>query len=341
MESRKLNFKPSPPDSRDFIIKIDHDKLKALNVKSKVDLSPYCTSVKDQGSVGACTAFAGAGAMEYLQKKYNAAKDDDIYSERFLYYATRVNTEQQPATEDNGAYIRDVIKTVVKYGVCKESTFPFNGDYKMTPPQLAYDEATKFQVLKYGKFQDGTNTTDRAKFIQDIKANLELGFPVMVGFTCFENLYDTKSDGIVPLPSGQIIGGHAVLLVGYDDEKQLFKFKNSWTTNWGDSGYGYLPYQYYLSGHMSDCWSIFMEEDNDLKHIGVDVVPNPTPVDQRLTDVKSILTTILGRVSALTDINKLPTTCTDLVNKYQKEGNVKMYSLVANMKSQFKYIIKP
>ena len=48
----------------------------------------------------------------------------------------------------------------------------------------------------------------------------------------------------MPDRSERMLGGHAVLLVGYDDNKQLYKFRNSYGTGWGVEGYGYLPYQY-------------------------------------------------------------------------------------------------
>jgi C1A family cysteine protease len=33
-----------------------------------------------------------------------------------------------------------------------------------------------------------------------------------------------------------------VVIVGYDHQKELFKFKNTWGKNWGDKGYGYIHY---------------------------------------------------------------------------------------------------
>jgi hypothetical protein len=85
--NRNLKLYPSPPDSRDYTIKITATKTPAPTV----DLSAKCTTIKDKGSIGACTAFAGVSIMEYIEKKYNDNKTEDIFSERFTYYTTRVN----------------------------------------------------------------------------------------------------------------------------------------------------------------------------------------------------------------------------------------------------------
>lgn len=97
----------------------------------------------------------------------------------------------------------------------------------------------------------------------------------MSGFTVYSSINNVGSDGVVPMPGGTVVGGHAVLLTGYDDSRQLFKFKNSWGSSWGNRGYGYLPYRYYLTGQMRDNWSIYLEENTDLKKIGLDVSGPP------------------------------------------------------------------
>lgn len=60
----------------------------------------------------------------------------------------------------------------------------------------------------------------------------------------------------MPTKSDTVDGGHAVLGVGYDDGKQLLKFRNSWGPSWGEQGYGYLPYAYFNSSLVADCWTI-------------------------------------------------------------------------------------
>ena len=54
-----------------------------------------------------------------------------------------------------------------------------------------------------------------------------------------------------------ILGGHAVVAVGYDDSKECFIVRNSWGTNWGDAGYFYMPYAYLTNPELaSDAWEI-------------------------------------------------------------------------------------
>lgn len=269
----KLNLKPSPVDTRDYTIK---PKLMMPTLPITVDLAPNCTVVKDQGVLGSCTAFSSVGCMEYLHKYF--AKEEANLSEKFTYYATRVNVEGGPAT-DTGAYVRDALKSLVKYGSCLESTCPYDADCSSKPSDAAYAEAATYQALQYAKFDDTKpNTT-----MPLLKAQLAGGLPFIGGIICYENIYsDVK--GVIPEPSGNPIGGHAILFVGYDDNKKLFKFKNSWNVKWGDNGYGYLPYSYFTSGNMFDLWTLYKVEDGKMPDIGLDVntgggdAPAPVPI---------------------------------------------------------------
>ena len=79
-----------------------------------------------------------------------------------------------------------------------------------------------------------------------MKGCLAEGFPFVFGITVYESMMSdaVAQTGIVPMPTTQekVLGGHAILAVGFDDKTQRFKFRNSWGTTWGDDGYGYLPY---------------------------------------------------------------------------------------------------
>jgi C1A family cysteine protease len=58
----------------------------------------------------------------------------------------------------------------------------------------------------------------------------------------------------MPTSDDELQGGHAICIVGYDDSRNLFKFKNSWSKKWADKGYGYLPYAY-IQKYCQDAWS--------------------------------------------------------------------------------------
>lgn len=253
----KLNHVKSPPDNRDHLIRLS-TPLKSQGI---VDLSKTADTPKDQGTIGSCTAFAGVGLMENFYHRNMNGTIVDLLSEKFLYYVTRVNIAKWPANEDSGAYLRDTMKAMVQYGVPLEKTFPYlrpeqeNCSYEDAPPPSAYKEALNYQVTKYATIVNNS----KSQLLSDLKTLLQNGYSFVGGVICYENFFE-DSQGLIPLPQGNPIGGHALLFVGYDDSKQVLKFKNSWGVGWGDKGYGYLPYQYILSDNVNDIWTIYSQE---------------------------------------------------------------------------------
>jgi C1A family cysteine protease len=103
----------------------------------------------------------------------------------------------------------------------------------------------------------------RCKSLDDIKASIADGFPVIGGFTCYESLDSdaVSASGDVPLPTGADaeIGGHCIYFDGYDDAAGMLGFQNSWGTSWGKAGCGRLPYGYVTQGLADDFWTIRRE----------------------------------------------------------------------------------
>lgn len=242
-EFKKYGWVPSLPDFRDWLLS---ESGLSVQVPAAVDLRPLCSPVEDQGNLGSCTANALAGAVQFLE-----IKDKDKYmdlSRLFIYYNERAI--EGTVKSDSGAMIRDGIKSLAKQGVCPESEWPYNiSKFKTKPPIKCYTDALKDVILSYYKIIT----------IIDMKTALAAGYPFVFGipvYSSFESANATQT-GIIPMPKKgeSLLGGHAILCVGYDDSKQWFIFKNSWGSSWGAAGYGYLPYDY-MTGMASDMWVI-------------------------------------------------------------------------------------
>lgn len=323
MTSRNLNYIKSPKDTRDHLLKFSSTAPTA-SLPPSVDLSQHCTPVKDQGQEGSCTAFSSLAAMEYIGKKFNNGLDAN-FSEKFTYYVTRVDIARGRASQDSGAYVRDAIKSTVSYGTCLENTWPYSNSLSTRPSSKAYTEAKKYESVSYTSIRPSTN-------INLVKTTLSQGIPVVIGFTCYSNIFDDSVEvsGIIPLPNNNIIGGHAVLVVGYDDATNLFKFKNSWGTSWGVNGYGYLPYQYYNTGDISELWCVLTQTDNNkLIGSGISVV-NKTLTN---TQIAEVLNNVAANISVVSDKTKYISFFNTLLAQYP--NNPKISILITNLRNSF------
>ena len=238
----KYHWKRDTLDSRDHLFAPT-----ITTLPSRVDLRPGCSPIEDQGQLGSCTGNAIAGIIEYLDRR--AGKMIDV-SRLFIYYEERVL--ESTVNEDVGAYIRDGIKVVNKKGVCLEPLWPYMiSRYRTKPSASAYKDALRRKARSYQKI---TNFTG-------VKQALAQGYPVVIGFDVYES-FDTQQvadTGIMPYPqpNEELLGGHAVTLVGYDDATNTFIARNSWGPDWGDHGYFYMPYQVIQNTSMSgDFWII-------------------------------------------------------------------------------------
>lgn len=258
------------PDYRDYTA--EHEKVKdilehseplnhALSARSfgKVDLREWCTPVENQGSLGSCTAHAAIGMVEYYQRR---AKGEYLDASRlFLYKVTRNLLEW---TGDTGAYLRATMRALVLFGVPPERYWPYRiGEFDKEPPPFCYAFAQNYKAIKYYRLDPpGTKPT---QILNSVRRYLLAGLPSMFGFSVYTNMPPNgESKGEIHFPSegDSLIGGHAVLAVGFDDQKKIGKDKgallirNSWGETWGEGGYGWLPYSYIEAGLSADFWSM-------------------------------------------------------------------------------------
>jgi len=245
----KYGWKPDLPDIRDYPFKLS----KKLDLPMSWDLRPGCSEVENQADIGSCTGNAAAGALEYKDNNRDGKYKE--VSRLFIYYHGRALIDA--INDDSGAYIRDVIKGLAKYGACDEEFFPYEPEkFAIQPSKTAYKDALKRVIHSYYRIADNR--------VAAIKQAVYTCKPVIFGFTVYTGFESEEVSQTgkmwLPKPNENMVGGHAVLIVGYDDEYGYFIVRNSWGPSWGDEGYFYMPYEYIENPNLSDDFWVIVDE---------------------------------------------------------------------------------
>lgn len=232
---------PDLPDARDRVYQLPK---KAGLLPSSADLRSGCPTVYDQGDLGSCTANAIGAAIEFDQGKQKLRPYAP--SRLFIYYNERAL--EGTIDTDSGAQIRDGIKAVASQGVCPETMWPYVEQSFATRPTAP--------CFKYAKLHPAVQYARVTQNAVQLKACVASGYPFVFGFTVYESFEsdEVAKSGIVPMPfsTETLLGGHAVMAVGYDDASQRFLVRNSWGTGWGMGGYFTIPYAYLTDSNLAD-----------------------------------------------------------------------------------------
>ena len=223
------------PDQRDkpFLTTLTGVLPKSVNLISD------CPTIYNQGQLGSCTANAISAHLDFNRHKQG---EKFIYPSRlFIYYNERL--ADGDVDSDGGSSIRESAKTVAQQGACPEGEWPYDISKFTDKPSIGcYSNAVQYEALTYmSLIQEELN----------MKSCLAEGFPFVCGVSVYES-FEAATDGNVPMPkdSEQLMGGHAILIVGYTPTSWVFR--NSWGTAWGQDGYGTLPLAYLLNPNLSD-----------------------------------------------------------------------------------------
>ena len=210
---------------------------------TRMDNREFCSPVADQGKLGACTAFAvGKGFREFQVNKLGERKAP--LSAMFLYYESRARWGT--VMSDSGSTISDSMAVLGQKGIAPEQSWPYDVlKFTVEPTKDAYEAAKEYRFAE----------TIRLTSLEDVKVALSKGEAVPFAFDVMES-FRVGSDGMMPIPKRgeKKRGGHAVMAVGYDNQKQLVTVRNSWGADWGDQGYFYMPYEVFES-NARDIWT--------------------------------------------------------------------------------------
>ncbi|MGC3996707.1 MAG: C1 family peptidase [Anaeromyxobacter sp.] len=251
---------PDLPDQRDLAYAAPRARKPLPRV---VDLrASFKVPAYDQGELGSCTGNAIAAAVQFTRRKAGE-RPDFTPSRLFIYYNERLI--EGTVEQDSGAQIRDGMKAVAKLGVCPEGAgrkpapdaWPYDVQrFTQRPPRACFGFGLKHQILAYRRVP---------QVLMQLRACLASGYPFVFGFTVYSGFESDRvaRSGVLDLPGGdeQVMGGHAVLAMGYDDAKQRFLVRNSWGADWGKDGHFTMPYAYLTDRQLaSDFWTIRLVE---------------------------------------------------------------------------------
>lgn len=246
-EVKWYGWRPDMPDHR------DHRLYFGPNVDSypPQDFLPveWLPPIRDQGNQGSCTGHGVRSLGQYMRKKEGQV--DIELSPRFIYYNARV--VEHTVKEDAGAEIRDCIKQVAHLGFASEKDCPYDWrNWTKRPSNRSFVDARQDMAIEYAR-------PDQS--LLSLKSLIAENFGFVFGFAVYENFESrqVEDSGIMNMPQGYLLGGHAVWAVGYDDSKRAFLIGNSWGTDWGAShpnggsrGYFWMPYDYITNNDLCD-----------------------------------------------------------------------------------------
>ena len=203
----------------------------------EVDLRAEFTPIRNQGSLGSCTAFAVVSVYEHIVKR-NQKKEIDL-SELFAYQSARRRMSEERRENGEGTSIYDMVTGMGEDGICLETLHPYVVENLPEPSEEAKADAQGRKITK---------ALNVERNLQDLKSALSQGYPVIISLRLFES-FASSPTGFVPHPSKderqhEDHSSHAMVICGYSDNEKVFIVRNSWGTTFGDKGYCYIPYSY-------------------------------------------------------------------------------------------------
>jgi len=259
----------------------DRDKTNYIEVlielPPSVDLREWCSEIEDQGKLNSCTAHAAIALLEYFEKRAFGKQLDA--SRLFLYKVARnLMPDPFPKTGNVSTFSRTAMKALAIFGVPPEYVYPYNeAKLDEEPSAFCYAYARQYRAMEYYRLDIKGRTKE--VILQQAKANLAAKRPIMFGMILYPGCREQAAiTGKIPIPTDLEVEkfgclathfGHNMTVVGYDDRIQIkntdatgtettgaFLVRNSWGTRWGESGYGWLPYDYILRNKSMDWWTM-------------------------------------------------------------------------------------
>lgn len=246
---RRFGTHPDLPDARDR----EYLPKQKLRLPRIVDLRPGMPPVYNQHSLNSCSAHALGAVLWYDEIREFGSKARGP-SRLFIYYNERVR--EREVHHNAPVSLRDGYRTVATRGACPEHMWPYRlSKYSDKPPRRCYSAAKSTRAIEYFRLH---------RDLKSLQSCLAEGRPFTLGVSVHQSFMSAKvkHTGEVPVPprGDKVLGGHAMLVVGYHDASERFIVRNSWGARWGHGGYCMIPYEFILHPNLSwdfwTCWQV-------------------------------------------------------------------------------------
>lgn len=243
---------PSPKDLRDIPYVASKPGLQFQNLPPKIDLKPHFPTPGNQGWLGSCVGWAVAYLKTYqekIERGWDLSQKNHLFSPAYIYNQIVIS----PGNCGSGSTYTDALWLLQNKGCATLKTMPYETQgCSWQPPDLAKQEAGQYKIKSHALL--GVNEELKRDWygihplltLSAVKAELANGNPVLIGMYTYMDFHEL-SDGVWNTRTGvRLPGGHAVCVIGYDDDLNAFEIINSWGTDWGNGGYGWIDYDLFI-----------------------------------------------------------------------------------------------
>ncbi|OGD78788.1 MAG: hypothetical protein A2Y64_07845 [Candidatus Coatesbacteria bacterium RBG_13_66_14] len=234
------------------------------------DLSRYFPTPGDQGEQSSCVGWASSYAVksyhEYVERGWDLSDSDHVFSPSFIYN----QIAYPPGNRFGGCSYIDAFNILTEQGTVPISSFDYDQyDCSRQPSAAVKSSGNPYRIATWRR----VNVMDTV----EMKAQIASGFPVMLG-VMVDNGFEMLGAGeTYTYYSGYSTGGHAVVAVGFDDNRGAFKIFNSWGTGWSDNGKGWVSYDalqaMVVEGYV--CQDLIVSTPPDVSYVEPDVTEHP------------------------------------------------------------------